>query len=161
LSELRQDLLTRLINAVVSILDGLALAALADGNRVYGLYTSIAAPIGGNLLVSAHLMQISTTTASALAAAQAIRVFPEAQRDQALLLLVVLVGVFLAIFGLLGLGRLVRFISYAVMTGLLIGVAAVLILDQFAPLVGFSPQAGTRSCYFLTCWRTSRNSAYR
>lgn len=55
-------------------------------------------------------MQISTT-ASALAVAEAIRVYPEAQRDQALFLLVVLVGVFQAIFGLLGLWRLVRFIS--------------------------------------------------
>ena len=63
-----RDGLAGLINAVVSVPDGLASAALAGVNPVYGLYTSIAAPIGGSLLVSAQLMQVSTTSASALAA---------------------------------------------------------------------------------------------
>ncbi|MDQ3930032.1 MAG: SulP family inorganic anion transporter, partial [Chloroflexota bacterium] len=141
-SALRKDVVAGLINAVVSVPDGLASAALAGVNPVYGLYTSIAAPIGGSLLVSAQLMQIATTSASALAARQAIASYPEEQRGQALFLLVVLVGVMLAIFGLLRLGRLVRFVSHAVMTGFLIGVAVVLIMDQLAPLVGFSPRPG-------------------
>ena len=148
-SVLRQDTVAALINAVVSVPDGLASAALAGVNPVYGLYTSIAAPIGGSLLVSAQLMQVSTTSASALAAGQAIASYPAAQRDQALFLLVVLVGVFLAVFGLLRLGRLVRFVSHAVMTGFLTGVAAVLILDQLAPLVGFSPQGSNEVVQFL------------
>ena len=148
-STLRQDTVAGLINAVVSVPDGLASAALAGVNPVYGLYTSIAAPIGGSLLTSTQLMQISTTSASALAAGQAITSYPEAQRDQALFLLVVLVGVFLAVFGLLRLGRLVRFVSHAVMTGFLIGVAGVLILDQLAPLVGFSPEGGNEVVQFL------------
>jgi SulP family sulfate permease len=152
-STLRKDVLAGLINAVVSVPDGLASAALAGVNPVYGLYTSIAAPIAGSLLVSAQLMQVATTSASALAAAQAIRAYPEAQRDQALFLLVMLVGVFLAIFGLLRLGRLVRFVSHAVMTGFLIGVAVVLVLDQFAPLAGFSPQGGNEIVQFLDLLR--------
>jgi len=53
---LRHDALAGLINAVVSIPDGLASAALAGVNPVYGLYTSVGAPIGGSLLVSAQLM---------------------------------------------------------------------------------------------------------
>src|SRR3712207_9526078 len=81
-STLRQDTIAGLINAVVSVPDGLASAALAGVNPVYGLYTSIAAPIGGSLLVSAQLMQISTTSASALTAGQAIAGYPAAQRDQ-------------------------------------------------------------------------------
>ncbi|MDQ3802679.1 MAG: SulP family inorganic anion transporter, partial [Acidobacteriota bacterium] len=139
-SKLRKDTVAGLVNAVVSVPDGLACAALAGVNPVYGLYTSIAAPIGGSLLVSAQLMQIATTSASALAAGQAIAGYPAEQRDAALFLLVALVGVALALFGLLGVGRLVRFVSHAVMTGFLIGVAAVLILDQLAPLVGFHPR---------------------
>lgn len=146
---MRKDTVAGLINAVVSVPDGLASAALAGVNPVYGLYTSIAAPIGGSLLVSTQLMQIATTSASALAAGQAIAGYPSAQRDEALFLLVVLVGVSLALFGLLRLGRLVRFVSHAVMTGFLIGVAVVLILDQLAPLVGFSPQGGNEVLQFL------------
>jgi SulP family sulfate permease len=149
LRTLRSDVLAALINAVVSVPDGLASAALAGVNPVYGLYTSIAAPIGGSLLVSAQLMQVSTTSASALATAQAISVYPADQRDQALFLLAVLVGVCLAVFGVLRLGRLTRFVSHAVMTGFLIGVAVVLILDQLAPLVGVSPSGANEVLQFL------------
>lgn len=146
---LRQDALAGLINAVVSVPDGLASAALAGVNPVYGLYTSIAAPICGSLLVSAQLMQVSTTSASALAVGQAIAGYPEAQRDQALFLAVVLTGVFLAIFGFLRLGRLIRFVSHAVMTGFLMGVAVVLVLDQLAPLVGLNPQGANEIMQFF------------
>lgn len=104
-------------------------AALVGVNPVYGLYASIAGPVGGSLVVSAQLMQIATTSASALAAGQAIAHYPPAQRDQALFLLVFVTGIFLAIFGLLRLGRLVRFVSHAVMIGFLSGVAVVLVLD--------------------------------
>jgi SulP family sulfate permease len=148
-SALRKDLVAGLINAVVSVPDGLACAALAGVNPVYGLYTSIAAPISGSLLVSAQLMQIATTSASALAAAQAIASYPAEQRDAALFLLVAIVGVSLAVFGLLKLGRLVRFVSHAVMTGFLIGVAAVLVLDQLAPLVGFHPHGTNEVVQFV------------
>lgn len=144
----RADLVAGLINAVVSVPDGLASAALVGVNPVYGLYTSIAAAITGSLLVSAQLMQIATTSASALTAGQAIEHYPTAQRESALFLLVLLTGVFLILFGLLRLGRLVRFVSFSVMTGFLIGVAVVLILDQLAPLVGFTPQGRNEIAQF-------------
>ena len=54
----RKDILAGLVNAIVSVPDGLACAALAGVNPVYGLYTSVAAPIGGSLLMNAQLMQI-------------------------------------------------------------------------------------------------------
>lgn len=138
----RRDLVAGLTNAIVSVPDGLASAALAGVNPVYGLYTNIAAPIGSSLLKSAQLMQVVTTTASALAAGQAIASYPEDERDKALFLLVLMTGIVLAMFGLLRLGRLVRFVSHSAMTGFLIGVAAVLVLDQLAPLVGYSPEGG-------------------
>lgn len=149
----RKDILAGLINAVVSVPDGLASAALAGVNPIYGLYASIAGPIAGSALVSAQLMQISTTSASALAAGQAIASYPEEQRAQALFLLVALAGVFLAVFGLLKLGRLVRFVSHAVMTGFLIGVAVVLVLDQFAPLVGYDPRGANEVVQFVDLLR--------
>src|ERR1044071_8646501 len=147
-SRLRKDTVAGLVNAVVSVPDGLACAALAGVNPVYGLYTSIVAPIGGSLLVSAQLMQIATTSASALAAAQAIASYPAEQRGAALFLLAVIVGAFLAIFGLMKLGRLVGLVSHAVMTGFLIGVAVVLVLDQLAPLVGFHPRGANEVVQF-------------
>lgn len=146
---LQKDTLAGMVNAVVSVPDGLASAALAGVNPVYGLYTSIAAPIVGSSIVSARLMQISTTSASALAAGQAIASFPADQRDDAMFLLVALTGVCLVLFGVLRLGRLVRFVSHAVMTGFLAGVAVVLILDQSAPLLGVTPQGSNELAQFL------------
>lgn len=137
---LKDDMIAGLINAVVSVPDGLASAALAGVNPVYGLYTSITATITGSSIVSAQRMQIATTSASALAAGQAILAFPEGQRDSALFTLVTLVGIILAIFGVLRFGRLVKYVSHAVMTGFLFGIAAVLVLDQFAPMVGYAPE---------------------
>lgn len=148
-SHLKQDAIAALINAVVSVPDGLASAALAGVNPVFGLYTSIAAPIGGSLLASTQLMQVATTSASALAAAQAVSGYPEGQRAQAMFLLVALTGLFLVAFGLLRVGYLVRFVSHAVMTGFLSGVAAVLVLDQLAPLVGASPSGANVAMKFI------------
>ncbi len=136
----RQDGVAGLINAVVSVPDGLASAALAGVNPIYGLYTSITAPVVGGALQSAQLMQISTTSAAALAAGQAVVSYPAERRGEAIFLLAALTGVLLVLFGLLRLGRLVRFVSHAVMTGFLLGVAVVLVLDQLAPLLGLSPE---------------------
>jgi SulP family sulfate permease len=139
-----RDLFAGFINAVVSVPDGLACGGLAGVNPVYGLYTSAFAPTAGGLLQSSQLMQIATTSASAIAAAQAIAPYSGAAREQALVLLVLLIGTFLALFGAFRAGRLIRFVSHAVMTGFLIGVAVVLILDQLAPLLGLHPGPGNK-----------------
>jgi sulfate permease, SulP family len=145
----RQDGVAGLINAVVSVPDGLASAALAGVNPIYGLYTSIAGPIAGGALQSAQLMQIATTSAAALAAGQAVAAYPADQRGPAMFLLAAFTGVLLVLFGLLRLGRLVRFVSHAVMTGFLIGVAVVLVLDQLAPLLGLSPRGTNEVVQFV------------
>lgn len=143
-----KDLGAGLVNGVVSVPDGLASAALAGVNPIAGLYTSVVAPIAGSVLVSAQRMQIATTSASALAAGEAISVFPQGQRIDALMLVTLATGVFLGLFWLLGVGRLVKYVSQAVMTGFLIGVAVVLILDQSAPLAGYDPPAGSEPLQF-------------
>jgi SulP family sulfate permease len=145
----KQDGVAGLINAVVSVPDGLASAALAGVNPIYGLYTSIAAPIAGGALQSAQLMQIATTSAAALAAGQTVAAYPADRRGPAIFLLAAFTGVLLVLFGLLRLGRLVRFVSHAVMTGFLIGVAVVLVLDQLAPLLGLSPRGTNEVVQFV------------
>jgi sulfate permease, SulP family len=145
---LRRDGVAGLINAVVSVPDGLASAALAGVNPIYGLYSSIAAATVGGALQSTQLMQIATTSASALAAGQAVAAYPVAQRAAAMFLLSAITGLMLVLFGILRLGRLVRFVSHAVMTGFLIGVALVLVLDQLAPLAGLSPQGSNEVVQF-------------
>src|SRR5690606_15726495 len=66
-THIRSDVTAGLVNAVVSVPDGLASAALAGVNPVYGLYTSIGAPIAATPLLGSELMQVATTSASAIA----------------------------------------------------------------------------------------------
>jgi len=131
------------VNAVVSVPSGMATAALAGANPVYGLYATVASPTVGSLLSSSQLMQIATTGASALAAGQAVSAYPSDERGPALFVLVLLAGLFLVAFGVLRAGRLVRFISYPVMAAFLSGVAAVLVMDQSAQFAGYESAAST------------------
>ena len=131
-----------LIAAVVAIPDGLAAAAMVGVNPVLGLYTGAIAPAVGGAFVSTQRLLISATSASAIAAAEALSAYPAALRAQALTALVLLIGGFLVLLGLLRAGRLVRFVSHAVMTGFLLGVAAALVLDQLPQLLGYHPPPG-------------------
>ena len=53
------------------------------------------------------------------------------------------------VFGLFRAGQLVRFVSHAVMTGFLAGVAMLLILDQSAPFVGIHVEGRNGVTEFL------------
>ncbi|MCW8087835.1 SulP family inorganic anion transporter [Sabulicella glaciei] len=137
-----KDLIAGLVGAVASVPSGLATASLAGVNPIAGIYTSIFAPSAGGLLVSAQRMFISATAASALAAGQAISGVPDEQRMDAIALVTVATGAFLALFWLLGAARLMKYVSHAVMTGFLIGVACVVIMDQTIPFAGYDPPEG-------------------
>ena len=69
---------------------------------------------------------------------------PESQKLEALAVLVLLVGVIQLLAGVFRLGFLVRFVSNAVMTGFLNGVAVLIILGQLGDLTGFDSQFSNR-----------------
>jgi SulP family sulfate permease len=87
-------------------------------------------------------MIIATTSAASLSAGQALGGLRGDARDNALFLMVVLVGAFQILFGLLGTGRLTRFVSYSVMTGFIIGIAVLTTLSQLPTIAGYEPTAG-------------------
>ncbi len=136
---LKKDGIAGVVNAVVSVPDGLAAAAMVGVSPVYGLYASMTGRLAGGVLASSSLMQVVTTSAAALAAGQAIPL-NTANRTEAVFLLCVLIGVFQIAFGLMRLGTLTRFVSHSVMTGFLTGVALLLILDQLALFAGYEPE---------------------
>jgi len=72
---LRQDAVAGVPGAIASVPDGMASAVLVGVNPVYGLYASVAGPVGGGLAVSTLLMVVPTTTAAALAAGSALSGF--------------------------------------------------------------------------------------
>lgn len=146
---LKNDVVAGLVNGVVSVPDGLAAGALAGVSPVTGLYASITGPIAGGVLQTSHMMSIATTSASAIAAGQAVAAVPDEHREQALFLLVLLTGALLIVMGLLKAGRLVRYVPYSVMQGFLFGVSLVLVLDQLAPMVGYAPEGGNEITQFI------------
>jgi sulfate permease, SulP family len=134
---LTADLIAGLTFAVVNVPQAMAHALLATVNPVYGIYTlMVAVPIGA-IFTSSVFMNVSTTGALSVAAGAGLVSIPASQRYEALAVLVLLVGVIQLLAGLFRLGFLIRFVSNAVMTGFLNGVAVLIILGQLGDLTGF------------------------
>jgi SulP family sulfate permease len=133
---LSRDGIAGLNLAVANVPDGLANGALVGVNPIFGLYATMMGPIVGGLFSSSQLMVITTTAAASLTASQALTGIPEASRAEAMVVMVILVGVFQLLLGLLRLGRLARFVSYSVTTGLLTGISVLLILSQLPAMTG-------------------------
>jgi len=131
------DLIAGLTFAVVNVPQSMAHALLATVNPVFGIYTlRVAVPIGA-IFTSSVYMNVSTTSALSVAVGAGLADAPAGQRMEALAMLVLLVGVIQLLAGLFRLGFLVRFVSNAVMTGFLNGVAVLIILGQLGDLTGF------------------------
>jgi SulP family sulfate permease len=141
---LASDLVSALTFAVVNVPQAMAHALLAMVNPVLGIYTlMVAVPIGA-IFSSSVFMNVSTTGALSVAAGVVVLDFPAGQRAEALVVLVLLVGVIQLLAGLFRLGFLIRFVSNAVMTGFLNGVAVLIILGQLSDLTGFQSSFSNR-----------------
>src|SRR6185312_9097830 len=81
---------------------------------------------------------ITTTAAASLTAGQTLASVPVAARTSALALMVILAGALQVLFGWAGFGRLTRFVSYSVTTGLLAGISVLLILSQLPNMTGYA-----------------------
>ena len=141
-SSLKDDGLAGLNSAVSSVPDGMASGILVGVNPIYGLYACMVGPIAGGIFSSTRLMIVATTSAASLSAGQALGGLQGERRDSALFLMVVMIGAFQILLGVLGAGRLTRFVSYSVMTGFIIGIALLTILSQFPTISGFEPTEG-------------------
>jgi len=105
---------------------------------VLGIYSlMVAVPIGA-IFTSSVYMNVSTTAALSVAAGDGLAGIPDSQRIEALAVPGLLVGGIQLLAGLFRLGFLVRFVSNAVMTGFLNGVAVLIILGQLGHLTGFN-----------------------
>ena len=89
-------------------------------------------------------MNVSTTSALSVAAADGLAGIPAGGKVEALAVMVLLMGVLQVAAGLLRLGFLVRFVSNAVMVGFLNGVAVLIILGQLGDLTGYDSPYSNR-----------------
>lgn len=134
---LKADLSAGLTTALVAIPDGIASAILAGLNPIHGLYAlMIGTPIAA-MLASSHFMYVANTGALAVATGSALGEFSGEAKVQALIVLVVLVGLIQLALGLLRLGGLVRFVANAVLIGFMTGIALRIILSQLGELNGY------------------------
>jgi SulP family sulfate permease len=89
-------------------------------------------------------MNVSTTSALSVAAGAGLEGIADGQKAQALVAMVLMVGVIQLLAGLFKLGFLVRFVSNSVMTGFLNGVAVLIILGQLGDLTGYDSAFSNR-----------------
>jgi sulfate permease, SulP family len=140
---LTSDLIAGLTFALVNIPQSMAHALLAAVNPVFGLYTLMLATPVGALFTSAIFMNISTTSALAVAAGDTMINYPDDSKVTVLVTLVVMIGIFQVLMGVFRLGWITRFIPFSVMTGFMTGVAVLIILGQLGDFTGyFSPYSG-------------------
>ena len=141
---LSSDLVAALTFAVVNVPQAMGHALLATVNPVLGIFTLMVAVPVGAIFNSSVFMNVSTTAALSVAAGVVLVEFPPEQRGEALVVLVLLVGAIQLLAGLFRLGFLVRFVSNAVMTGFLNGVAVLIILGQLSDLTGYASAFSNR-----------------
>jgi SulP family sulfate permease len=136
-ADLKQDAVAAVPAAMSGIADGMGSGILAGVNPMHGLYAAVAGQTAGALAASSRFMTINTTSATALIASGAIVTFEGDARTEALLILTLVMGIVQIAAGVLRLGSLTRFVSDAVMTGFLTGVAILIILGQLGNFTGY------------------------
>ena len=141
---LSSDLVAALTFAVVNVPQAMGHALLATVNPVLGIFTLMVAVPVGTIFNSSVFMNVSSTAALSVAAGVALVDVPADRRVEALVMLVLLVGAIQLVAGLFRLGFLVRFVSNAVMTGFLNGVAVLIILGQLSDLTGYASEFSNR-----------------
>ena len=156
---LTSDLIAGLTFAVVNVPQAMGHALLATVNPVLGIFAlMVASPIGA-IFTGSAFMNVSTTAALSVAAGAALTDIPAGERPEALTALVLMVGLIQFLMGLFRLGSLTRFISNAVMTGFLNGVAVLIILGQLSDLTGYQSAFSNRIVQALDLlWRIGQIS---
>jgi SulP family sulfate permease len=137
---LTSDVLAGLTFAVANIPTSMAHAMMASVSPVLGINTLMVGTPLAALFTSSVFMNVSTTSAMAVAAGSSLINYPDDQKTEALATLVLLVGVISLVAGLLKLGKLLRFVPNSVMVGFSNGVAVLIILGQLSDLTGYDSQ---------------------
>ena len=136
--DLLHDVVAGLTVGASQVGNAMAYTMLAGVPPVYGLYAVAAGTPAGALTSGSQRMPIVPTAALCLAAGGALATLPPQQRVAGLFTLAVLTGAIMLVLGLLKAGGLVRFISNAVMIGLMAGIGVTILLSQLGALTGFS-----------------------
>ncbi|WP_327090675.1 SulP family inorganic anion transporter [Nonomuraea sp. NBC_01738] len=135
-----RDVVSGLVTGLFSIPEGMAYASIGGFNPVLGLYSGMVPTVVGSIFARTVLMTTTLTSAIALSSQS---VLAQAGLNPADLgnvtMLTLMVGVVMAVFGLLRLGSLLSFVSMAVMTGFTTGIAVQIVVGVLGDATGYDP----------------------
>lgn len=129
------------VAGLYSVPEGIGYASLAGLGPMLGIYAGMlpvavaAATTGSVLMMSTLTSAIALTTGGILDETG----YTGAQATQAALTLALLAGLLMVILGALRLGRIVDYVSNAVMTGFVMGVAILIMVGKFDDIFGYDP----------------------
>ena len=135
------DIVGGFVAGLYSVPEGIGYASLAGINPMFGIYAgmvpvAIAAAMTGSVLMMSTLTSaIALTTGGILDGSGYIA----DQIPQAVFTLTLLAGLVMAVLGALKLGKVVNYVSNAVMTGFVMGVAILIMVGKFDDIFGYDP----------------------
>jgi SulP family sulfate permease len=138
-----KDAASGLVLGIEAVPDGLAAGLLAGLNPLAGLYAYLFGMVGATFFTSSAFMAVQATGAMALIVSDSDLQSLD-DPDRALFTLAIMTGIVMIIAGLLGGGRLVRFVPTAVMTGFVTAVGVNIILGQLSNFTGYASEGPNR-----------------
>jgi SulP family sulfate permease len=135
------DIVGGFVAGLYSVPEGIGYASLAGVSPMLGIYSGMvpvavaAATTGSVLLMSTLTSAIALTMGGVLGETD----YTGDQISQAVFTMTLLAGAIMFILGALKLGRVVAYVSNAVMTGFVMGVAILIMVGKFDDIFGFDP----------------------
>ena len=151
LRNIKSDILSGIATAMFSIPEGMAYAKLAGVNPIYGLYSGMVATIAAALTTGTVLMISTITSAIAISTHSVLHLAGIESHNiaNALFTLTFLIGVVMLTLGILRLGKIIDFVSNAVMTGFVVGASSLIIIGELNDLVGITKQGHNKIEEFI------------
>ncbi|WP_245675794.1 SulP family inorganic anion transporter [Halofilum ochraceum] len=139
------DLTAGTITAILLVPQGMAYALLAGLPAQYGLYAAIVPPAMYAVFGTSRTLAVGPVAVAALMVADALGGYAgdQAAWIEGAIVLAAEVGLLLLVAGMLGLGRLVAFVSHPVLSGFTSAAALLILLTQFGDLLGIDLPRGT------------------
>lgn len=133
------DLVAALVVTMLLVPQGLAYASLAGLPPQLGLYASLLPLAVYGLFGSSMVMSVGPVAVASLMTASALAPLAEPGSPEWIagaVVLALLAGLMLFLFGMLRLGALARFLSHPVISGFISGAALLIVISQLRPLLG-------------------------
>ncbi|MFK7900318.1 MAG: SulP family inorganic anion transporter [Cyclobacteriaceae bacterium] len=142
---LKGDFFAGITVGVLLIPQGMAYAMIAGLPPVYGLYAAIIPQLVYAIFGTSRQLAVGPVAMDSILVAASISVFAQAGTKEYIslaILLTLLMGITLLLFGLLKLGFLVNFLSQPVISGFTSGAAIIIATDQLQHILGINLGSG-------------------